>query len=158
MEKGQIKKILIANRGEIAVRIIRAARDLEIATVQAHSDADGDSRAAQMADEVVRIGPPQAAKSYLDTAAILSAAKESGADAIHPGYGFLSENADFADAVAEAGLIFIGPSADTIRLMGDKVSAIEVMRKAGIDKLPIESHVLQAFVSEGLKPAVVCGY
>ena len=157
MEKGQIKKILIANRGEIAVRIIRAARDLDIATVQAHSDADGDSRAAQMADEVVRIGPPQAAKSYLDTAAILSAAKESGADAIHPGYGFLSENADFADAVAEAGLIFIGPSADTIRLMGDKAAARETAKKAGVPTVPGSEGVITD-MTDAARLAVEIGF
>ncbi|MCA8967879.1 MAG: acetyl-CoA carboxylase biotin carboxylase subunit, partial [Planctomycetes bacterium] len=117
-----MEKLLIANRGEIAVRIIRAARDLGIRTVQVYSDADKDSRAVRMADEAVNIGPPQAAKSYLDVGAILKAAAETGADAIHPGYGFLAENAAFADAVADAGLIFVGPSGDTIRLMGDKAA------------------------------------
>lgn len=136
MTKGNINKLLIANRGEIAVRIIRAARDLGIATVQVHSDADTDSRAVQMADEAVNIGPPQAAKSYLDVSAILKAAAETGADAVHPGYGFLAENADFADAVEAAGLVFVGPSGDTIRLMGDKAAARSEAKKAGVPTVP----------------------
>ncbi|MBW3099285.1 biotin carboxylase N-terminal domain-containing protein, partial [Pseudohoeflea coraliihabitans] len=131
-----INKLLIANRGEIAVRIIRAARELGIATVQVHSSADRDSRAVQLADEAIDIGPPQAAKSYLDTEAILKAARDSGADAIHPGYGFLSESAAFADAVAAAGLIFVGPSGDTIRLMGDKAAARAEARKAQVPTVP----------------------
>ncbi|WP_193370434.1 acetyl-CoA carboxylase biotin carboxylase subunit [Pelagibius marinus] len=133
---GTIKKLLIANRGEIAVRIIRAARDLGIATVQVHSEADAESRAVQMADEAVDIGPPQAAKSYLNVEAILNAAKKTGADAIHPGYGFLAENADFADAVVAAGLIFVGPSGDTIRLMGDKAAARKEAKKAQVPTVP----------------------
>jgi acetyl-CoA carboxylase biotin carboxylase subunit len=134
--QGKIKKLLIANRGEIAVRIIRAARDLGIATVQVHSDADTESRAVRMADEAVNIGPPAAAKSYLNVEAILKAARDSGADAIHPGYGFLAENADFADAVADAGLIFVGPSGDTIRLMGDKAAARAEAKKANVPTVP----------------------
>lgn len=136
MTKGNIKKLLIANRGEIAVRIIRAARDLGIATVQVHSDADTESRAVKLADEAVNIGPPAAAKSYLNVAALLKAAKDTGADAIHPGYGFLAENADFADAVAAAGLIFVGPSGDTIRLMGDKAAARAEAQKANVPTVP----------------------
>ncbi len=104
-----IGTLLIANRGEIAVRIIRAARELGIRTVQAHSQADADSLAVKLADRAVEIGPPQAAKSYLNVDAILDAARQTRADAIHPGYGFLAENADFADAVEAAGLIFVGP-------------------------------------------------
>src|SRR5215467_11925444 len=111
-----IRKLLIANRGEIAVRIIRAARELGLATVQVHSKADGDSLAVRLADESIDIGPPQASKSYLNQAAILDAAKASGADAIHPGYGFLAENAEFATAVEQAGLIFVGPTAQSILL------------------------------------------
>ena len=143
MQQGNIRKLLIANRGEIAVRIIRAARDLGIATVQVHSVADTDSRAVQMADETVNIGPPPAVKSYLNTQAILKAAKETGADAIHPGYGFLSENAAFADAVAEAGLIFVGPSGDTIQLMGDKAAARAEAKKANVPTVPGSDRVIE---------------
>ncbi len=131
-----IGTLLIANRGEIAVRIIRAARELGIRTVQVHSDADADSLAVRMADEAVGIGPPPAAKSYLNTQAILDAARQTGADAVHPGYGFFSENAEFADAVEAAGMVFVGPSGDTIRLMGDKVSARKVAAAAGVPTVP----------------------
>ncbi len=131
-----IKKLLIANRGEIAVRIIRAARELGIKTVQAHSEADVDSLAVKMADEAVNIGPPQAAKSYLNADAILDAAAKSGADAVHPGYGFFSENPDFVDAVEGAGLIFVGPSGATIRQMGDKISARQAAAAAGTPTVP----------------------
>ena len=136
MQPLPIKTILIANRGEIAVRIIRAARELGMATVQVHSSADRRSLAVRMADTAVEVGPPQAAKSYLNTAAILQAAREQEADAIHPGYGFFSENADFADAVVEAGLIFIGPAGDTIRAMGDKARARRAAEAAGVPTLP----------------------
>ena len=131
-----IEKLLIANRGEIAVRIIRAARELGIRTVQAHSQADADSLAVKLADEAVEIGPPQAAKSYLNVEAILEAAKQSGADAVHPGYGFLAENADFADAVNAAGLVFVGPTAASIRVLGDKVAAREIAAEAGVPTVP----------------------
>ncbi|GIQ74714.1 acetyl-CoA carboxylase biotin carboxylase subunit [Bradyrhizobium sp. RD5-C2] len=131
-----IKKLLIANRGEIAVRIIRAARDLGIATVQVYSKADKDSLAVRLADETVDIGPPQASKSYLNQATILAAAQGAGADAIHPGYGFLAENAEFAAAVEAAGLIFVGPTAQSIRLMGDKVAAREAAASAGVPTVP----------------------
>ena len=109
-----ISRLLIANRGEIAVRIQRAARELGIKTVQVYSAADADSLAVRMADEAVNIGPFQAAKSYLNIEAVLAAAKATGADAVHPGYGFLSENPVFADAVEAAGLIFVGPKGETI--------------------------------------------
>jgi acetyl-CoA carboxylase biotin carboxylase subunit len=131
-----IRKLLVANRGEIAVRIIRAARELGIRTVQVYSQADDASLAVQLADEAVHIGPPMAAKSYLNVGAILDAAKRTGADAIHPGYGFLAENPGFAEAVAQAGLIFVGPSAEAIRLMGDKVAAREAAAAAGVPTVP----------------------
>ncbi len=131
-----IQTLLIANRGEIACRINRAAKSLGLRVVQVASEADTDSLAARVADEVKVIGPPAAAKSYLKTDAILEAARESGADAIHPGYGFLSENADFADAVEAAGLVFVGPTGDTIRLMGDKAAAREQARKVGVPTVP----------------------
>ena len=131
-----IRKLLIANRGEIAVRIIRAARELGLATVQVHSKADSDSLAVRLADESIDIGAPQASKSYLNQAAILAAAKASGANAIHPGYGFLAENAEFAAAIEQAGLIFVGPTAQSIRLMGDKVAAREAAAAAGIPTVP----------------------
>jgi acetyl-CoA carboxylase, biotin carboxylase subunit len=132
----KIKKLLIANRGEIAVRIIRAAQELGIQTVQVHSMADLESLAVKMADEAVNIGPPHAAKSYLNVANILDAAKKTDADAVHPGYGFLAENASFADAVEAAGLIFVGPKGDAIRTMGDKVAARVAALKAGVPCVP----------------------
>jgi acetyl-CoA carboxylase biotin carboxylase subunit len=131
-----IRSLLIANRGEIAVRIIRAAREMGIRTVQAHSQADADSLAVRLADKAVEIGPAHAARSYLNVSAILRAAQESGADAVHPGYGFLAENADFADAVEAAGLTFVGPRGHSIRLMGDKVAARIVARGAGVATVP----------------------
>ena len=131
-----IQKLLIANRGEIAVRIIRAAQELGIATVQVHSAADADSLAVRMADEAVNIGPPMASKSYLNIANILKAAADTGADAVHPGYGFLAENADFADAVEAAGLIWVGPKGDAIRVMGDKVAARVAAEAAGVPVVP----------------------
>jgi len=131
-----IGSLLIANRGEIAVRIIRAARELGIRTVQAYSQADAESLAVRLADHAVEIGPPSAAKSYLNIEAILAAAQATGADAIHPGYGFLAENADFAEAVEAAGLTFVGPKGATIRLLGDKVAAREVAANAGIPTVP----------------------
>jgi acetyl-CoA carboxylase biotin carboxylase subunit len=132
----KITKLLIANRGEIAVRIIRAAKELGIRTVQAHSAADTGSLAVKLADETVNIGPPHAAKSYLDIGNILKAAKDTGADAVHPGYGFLAENAGFADAVEAAGLIFVGPKGEAIRTMGDKVSARVAAEAAGVPVVP----------------------
>ena len=135
-------KLLIANRGEIAVRVIRAARELGLSTVQVHSKADADSLAVKLADEAVEIGPPMASKSYLRVEAILEAAQATGATAVHPGYGFLAENAGFADAVEAAGLAWIGPSGNAIRLMGDKVAARGAAHAVGVPTVPgSEGHV-----------------
>ncbi|MEE8388240.1 MAG: acetyl-CoA carboxylase biotin carboxylase subunit [Acidiferrobacterales bacterium] len=131
-----IEKVLIANRGEIALRIQRACRALGITTVAAHSEADADAKYVRLADESVCIGPAAATESYLNIPAVISAAEVTDAVAIHPGYGFLSENADFAERVEQSGFIFIGPKAETIRLMGDKISAIEAMKKAGVPTVP----------------------
>ncbi|HWD31613.1 acetyl-CoA carboxylase biotin carboxylase subunit [Pseudomonas caricapapayae] len=131
-----ITKLLVANRGEIAVRIIRVAKALGIPTVAACSEADVDSMAAQLADEVQVLGPARADRSYLNTEAVLAALKASGANAVHPGYGFLSENADFAHAVEAAGAIFVGPSAQTIRQMGDKAVARRTAMQAGVPVVP----------------------
>ena len=131
-----LDKIVIANRGEIALRILRACKELGIKTVAVHSSADRDLKHVLLADETVCIGPAPSVKSYLNIPAIISAAEITGAVAIHPGYGFLSENANFAEQVERSGFIFIGPKADTIRLMGDKVSAIAAMKKAGVPCVP----------------------
>jgi len=130
------EKVLIANRGEIALRIIRACREMGIRTVAVHSTADNDAMHVRLADEAVCIGPPSGKDSYLNKAAILSAATITGADAIHPGYGFLSENADFAAMVEEHGFTFIGPSPDHIRMMGDKITAKQAAKSAGIPCVP----------------------
>jgi len=126
------EKVLIANRGEIALRIHRACKELGIQTVAVHSTADADAMHVRLADEAVCIGPPPARDSYLNKAAIISAAVITGADAIHPGYGFLSENADFARMVEEHGITFIGPSADHITMMGDKIEAKRAMISLGV--------------------------
>ena len=131
-----LSKIVIANRGEIALRILRACKELGIQTVAVHSDVDKDLLHVRLADETVCIGPAPSQKSYLNIPAIISAAEITDAVAIHPGYGFLSENADFADIVEQSGFRFIGPRGDTIRLMGDKVSAIAAMKKAGVPCVP----------------------
>ena len=129
-------KIVIANRGEIALRILRACRELGIKTVALHSTADREAKYVRLADESVCIGPPAAGESYLNVPAVIAAAEVTDAGAIHPGYGFLSENADFAERVEQSGFAFIGPRAETIRLMGDKISAITAMKKAGVPCVP----------------------
>ncbi|WP_409160471.1 acetyl-CoA carboxylase biotin carboxylase subunit [Pectobacterium sp. B2J-2] len=147
---GKIKKLLVANRGEIAVRIIRAAQTLGMTTVAACSEADSDSLAARLADEVYIIGPAQAARSYLNINALLDAAAKSGANAIHPGYGFLSENAQFAERVEQAGYIFVGPDAQTIRVMGDKAAARRTAADAGVPVVP-GSQVLETVQAAQLR-------
>lgn len=131
-----LEKVLIANRGEIALRILRACKELGIKTVAVHSTADRELMHLSLADEAVCIGPAPAAQSYLHIPAIIAAAEVTGANGIHPGYGFLAENADFAEQVERSGFTFIGPSADVIRLMGDKVSAKDAMKKAGVPTVP----------------------
>jgi acetyl-CoA carboxylase biotin carboxylase subunit len=131
-----LEKVVIANRGEIALRILRACRELGIKTVAVHSDADRDLKHVRIADESVCIGPAQSAKSYLNVPAIIAAAEVTDAQGIHPGYGFLSENADFAERVEKSGFVFIGPRPDTIRMMGDKITAIEAMKAAGVPTVP----------------------
>ena len=130
------EKVLIANRGEIALRIHRACRELGISTVAVHSTADADAMHVRLANESVCIGPPPARDSYLNIPAIISAAEVTDAQAIHPGYGFLSENADFAERVENSGFVFIGPTAASIRMMGDKVAAKGAMKRVGIPCVP----------------------
>src|SRR6185436_5273475 len=131
-----IHKVLVANRGEIALRVMRTCRAMGIATVAVYSDADSDAPFVRFADEAIRIGPPPARESYLVIHAILDAARATGADAIHPGYGFLSENARFSEAVAEAGLIFIGPPAGVIEQLGSKQAAKRIAARAGVPTVP----------------------
>ena len=131
-----IEKILIANRGEIALRVLRACKEMGIKTVAVHSSADSNLKHVLLADESVCIGPPPSSESYLNVTQIIAAAEVTDAEAIHPGYGFLAENADFAERVEQSGFTFIGPQADTIRLMGDKVSAIKAMKAAGVPTVP----------------------
>ncbi len=130
------KKILVANRGEIALRVIRAAREMGIASVAVHSTADSDAMHVRMADESVCVGPPSSTQSYLSIPAIIAAAEITGAEAIHPGYGFLSENANFVQVVQDHGLTFIGPTAEHIRVMGDKITAKDTMKKLGVPCVP----------------------
>jgi len=152
------QKILIANRGEIALRIQRACRELGIKTVAVHSEADAEAKYVKLADESVCIGPPSAALSYLNIPAIISAAEVTDAEAIHPGYGFLAENADFAERVEKSGFVFIGPKAETIRLMGDKVTAKAAMKKAGIPCVPGSEGALPDVPQEIVKIARAIGY
>ncbi|MFT4823532.1 MAG: acetyl-CoA carboxylase biotin carboxylase subunit [Halioglobus sp.] len=154
----KLEKVLIANRGEIALRILRACKELDIQTVAVHSKADGDLMHVRLADESVCIGPAASTESYLNVPALISAAEITHATAIHPGYGFLAENADFADQVEKSGFIFIGPKADTIRLMGDKVSAIEAMKKAGVPTVPGSDGPLTEDTQHTLEVARRIGY
>lgn len=153
-----LEKVLIANRGEIALRVLRACKELGIKTVAVHSTADKDLMHVRLADESVCIGPPSPTDSYLNTPAIISAMEVTDADAVHPGYGFLSENADFAEQVENSGFVFIGPTAETIRLMGDKVSAIEVMREAGVPTVPGSNGPLDDNKERSLSLAREIGY
>lgn len=152
------EKILIANRGEIALRIQRACRTMGIKTVAVHSTADAEAKYVKLADESVCIGPAPVAQSYLNIPAIISAAEVTDSQAIHPGYGFLSENADFAERVERSGFVFIGPRPETIRLMGDKVSAKNAMKKAGVPCVPGSDGALPEDIDEIKKIAKQIGY
>ena len=153
-----LEKVLIANRGEIALRILRACKEMGIRTVAVYSKADRDLMHVRLADEAVCIGPAPSANSYLNIPAIISAAEVTDADAIHPGYGFLAENADFAESVERSGFIFIGPRAETIRLMGNKVSAIEAMKKADVPTVPGSSGSVGDDADAALMMAEEIGY
>ena len=153
-----LDKIVIANRGEIALRILRACREMGIKTVAVHSTADNNLKHVLLADETVCIGPPQSTDSYLNMPAIISAAEVTDATGIHPGYGFLSENADFAERVESSGFTFIGPKASAIRLMGDKVSAIATMKKAGVPCVPGSDGPLGDDPDENMRVARSIGY
>lgn len=152
------KKILIANRGEIALRILRACKEMGIKTVAVHSTVDRDLMHVRLADETVCIGGPSAKESYLSIPAVISAAEITNANAIHPGYGFLAENADFSEQVAKSGFVFIGPDHETIRTMGDKVSAIKTMKKAGVPCVPGSEGPVSESDKENLKMARSIGY
>jgi acetyl-CoA carboxylase biotin carboxylase subunit len=153
-----LEKVVIANRGEIALRILRACREMDIKTVAVHSMADNNLKHVLLADETVCIGPPPSTESYLNMPAIISAAEVTDAVAIHPGYGFLAENADFAERVESSGFIFIGPKADAIRVMGDKVSAIQSMKAAGVPCVPGSDGPLGDDADENLRIAREIGY
>ncbi|MBI4998734.1 MAG: acetyl-CoA carboxylase biotin carboxylase subunit [Rhodocyclales bacterium] len=152
------EKVLIANRGEIALRVLRACRELGIRTVAVHSTADAEAKYVKLADESVCIGPPPSGQSYLNIPALISAAEVTDSEAIHPGYGFLSENADFAERVEKSGFVFIGPKAETIRLMGDKVSAKDAMKAAGVPCVPGSEGALPEDPKEIVKIAREIGY
>ncbi|HEY9017154.1 acetyl-CoA carboxylase biotin carboxylase subunit [Thiomicrospira sp.] len=153
-----MEKLLIANRGEIALRVLRACKQLGIKTVAVHSTADTNLKHVLMADETVCIGPAPSNLSYLNIPAIISAAEVTDSEAIHPGYGFLSENADFADRVEESGFVFVGPKGDTIRMMGDKVQAIRAMKAAGVPTVPGSGGPLGDNGEENMKIAKQIGY
>jgi acetyl-CoA carboxylase biotin carboxylase subunit len=152
------EKVLIANRGEIALRIQRACREMGIKTVAVHSEADAEAKYVRLADESVCIGPPPSAKSYLHVPSIIAAAEVTDAEAIHPGYGFLSENADFAERVENSGFVFIGPRPETIRLMGDKVSAKDAMKASGVPCVPGSDGALGEDQDEWIRQAKDIGY
>jgi len=152
------EKVLIANRGEIALRILRACRELGVRTVAVHSEADTEAKYVKLADESVCIGPAASSLSYLNIPALISAAEVTDAQAIHPGYGFLSENADFAERVEKSGFVFIGPRPETIRLMGDKVSAKEAMKAAGVPCVPGSDGALPEDAKEIVQIARAIGY
>src|SRR6218665_1886454 len=152
-----IKKILIANRGEIACRVIKTAKKLGIATVAVYSDADANALHVKMADEAVHIGPAPSSQSYIVIEKILDAIRKTGADAVHPGYGFLSENAAFAEALEEEGLAFIGPPVGAIRAMGDKITSKKIAAEAGVSTVP--GHMgLIANADEAVKISAEIGY
>jgi len=153
-----LSKVVIANRGEIALRILRACREMGIKTVAVHSSADRELKHVRLADESVCIGPPPSAESYLNIPAVISAAEVTDAVAVHPGYGFLAENADFAEQVEKSGFIFIGPRPETIRLMGDKVSAIAAMKKARVPCVPGSDGVLDDNIDQNIRLASDIGY
>ncbi len=153
-----LEKVVIANRGEIALRILRACREMDIKTVAVHSTADNNLKHVLLADETVCIGPPASTDSYLNMPAIISAAEVTDAVAIHPGYGFLAENADFAERVESSGFVFIGPKADAIRVMGDKISAIQSMKAAGVPCVPGSDGPLADDADENLRIAREIGY
>ena len=153
-----IEKLVIANRGEIALRILRACRELGIRVVALHSEADRDTKYVRLADESVCIGPAPAAESYLNIPAVIAAAEVTDATAIHPGYGFLAENADFAERVEQSGFVFVGPGADTMRLMGNKISAIASMKEAGVPCIPGSDGALPENPNEVIRLASEIGY
>ena len=152
------KKVLIANRGEIALRIQRACREMGVKSVVVYSEADRDAKYVKLADEAVCIGPAPSAQSYLNMPAIISTAEVTDAEAIHPGYGFLSENADFAERVEKSGFTFIGPTSESIRLMGDKVSAKQAMIKSGVPCVPGSEGALPEDPKESIRQARAIGY
>src|SRR6516164_6391754 len=153
-----IEKIVIANRGEIALRVLRACRELGIKTVAVHSTADYSLKHVLLADESVCIGPPPSSQSYLNMPAIISTAEVTDAEAIHPGYGFLSESADFAERVEKSGFTFIGPTPESIRIMGDKVSAKQAMIKAGVPCVPGSDGELSDDANANKRIARAIGY
>src|SRR5574339_1036982 len=152
------KKILVANRGEIALRIQRACNELGVKAVMVYSEADREAKYVKLAEEAVCIGPAPSPQSYLNMPAIISAAEVTDAEAIHPGYGFLSENADFAERVESSGFVFIGPTANVIRMMGDKVEAIRAMKKVGIPCVPGSDGALPDDPKEIRRVAAAIGY